>query len=393
MGIYVKTPAGKSSLRKKVTANEIKSALGYTPANPENIVIPDVEVTAESIKNALGYTPADKNAVANIDISDIESKDDTFYIVDKNDKIIAKVDGEGLHVTDVKIGKMDGETLIEKTLTEFVTEIIPNNGGNGSSNVDLTDYYKKSDTYSQDEVDALIEALSEEIVSGKEEFHIVDKEGHIVATIDAAGVQTTCVTTKEIIIAKDDSHTTGVIISDVGKSQGNITTPILDFVCENAGEPVILRGISSPLAEQDATPKSYVDGKLKNVATPTADGHAANKKYVDDEIYKFSSGDNTIKTAQTANALTSGYNVKGGYGAEISVTFNTGKVYVIFVGYYGSYYTGLFLNTGSNRTFMLNNMLGSGENIQCSYSSTLSTISFTIGGESVEIGSCYIREL
>lgn len=234
--------------------------------------------------------------------------------------------------------------------------------------------------------------MQEEIVSEKDEFHIVDKDDNIVATIDENGVQTTCVTTKEIIIAKDDSHTTGVIISDVGKSQGNITKPILDFVCENAGEPVILRGISSPLADQDAASKYYVDGKFKNVATPTADGHAANKKYVDDKIYEFSSGDNTVKTAQTANALKSGYSVNNAYGSTISVYFNTGKVYVVCVAYEMYNYNGVFINMGGSQAFMLYSTLND-EGIKCSYSSTASTISFTKGGESISASSCYIREL
>ena len=372
----------------------------FTPPSPE--------LTAEDIEKALGYTPADADniVIPNIpefDTEEIESDSEEFVIVDKDDNKIVQIDREGLHVTDVKIGKMVGETLTEKTLTEFVTELIPNNGGGGSSNVDLTDYYKKSETYNRDEVDDKIPsldgyaktsdvtALKDEIVSNKDEFHIVDDEDNIVATIDASGVQTTCVTTKEILIAKDDSHLTGVIISDVGKSQGNTTTPILDFVCENAGEDVILRGISSPLAEQDATPKSYVDGKFKNVAAPTADGHAANKKYVDDEIYKFSSGDNSVKNAQTASSLNSGYITKGAYGSEISVNFTTGRAYVILVENYGATYTGIFLCKGGGETLLLN-PAGTG-NIKCKYNSGTSTITFFDDTTSMSVGACYIREL
>lgn len=166
MGIYVKTPTGKEPLQKKVTASEIKEALGYTPADknsvPENLDLSDVtsnddtfyivdkddnviaqidkdgihtteielgggeskskvkehiddrdiHVNAESITKALGYTPADKNDVPEIDLSEIESKDDTFYIVDSEDRIIAQIDGNGLHIKDIKIGTLSDEQSI-----------------------------------------------------------------------------------------------------------------------------------------------------------------------------------------------------------------------------------------------------------------------------------------
>ena len=166
MGIYVKTPTGKEPLQKKVTAEEIKEALGYTPADknsvPENLDLSDVtsnddtfyivdkddnviaridkdgihtievilgsgeskakvkehiddrdiHVNAESITKALGYTPADKNDVPKVDFSDVESADDTFYIVDSEDRIIAQIDANGLHIKDIKIGTLADEQSI-----------------------------------------------------------------------------------------------------------------------------------------------------------------------------------------------------------------------------------------------------------------------------------------
>ena len=71
------------------------------------------DVTAEEIKKALGYTPADKNSVPeNLDLSDVTSNDDTFYIVDSEDRIIAQIDGNGLHIKDIKIGTLSDEQSI-----------------------------------------------------------------------------------------------------------------------------------------------------------------------------------------------------------------------------------------------------------------------------------------
>lgn len=167
MSVYVKTKDGKlKPIREDVTAEEIKNALGYTPADanavPENLDLSDVtsnddtfyivdkydnviaqidkdgihtteielgggeskakvkehiddkdiHVNAESITKALGYTPADKNDVPEIDLSEIESKDDTFYIVDSEDRIIAQIDENGLHIKDIKIGTLSDERSI-----------------------------------------------------------------------------------------------------------------------------------------------------------------------------------------------------------------------------------------------------------------------------------------
>ena len=253
MGVYVKTPTGKSQLRTKVTSNDIKTALGYTPANPDNIVVPDAEVTAESITEALGYVPADKNSIPKVDLSDIESNDDVFYIVDQHDNIIARVDAEGLHVIDVKVGKMLDGVLDEKSISQLISEAIKTVEVTG---VDLSNYYNKeqvdskipslegyaktsdipsldgyaktSDVPSTDGlasksyVDAIKKSISEEIVAEEEEFHIVDAQGNIVATIDADGLRTTTVNADQIILAgkilSNDTSSSTYVASGTGTS-------------------------------------------------------------------------------------------------------------------------------------------------------------------------------
>ena len=56
---------------------------------------------------------------------------------------------------------------------------------------DLTNYYTKAETNSA--IETAKEELSESIVSDANEWHIVDNNGNIVATIDANGITTTAV--------------------------------------------------------------------------------------------------------------------------------------------------------------------------------------------------------
>lgn len=454
MGIYVKTPQGKESLHKKVTASEIKEALGYTPANPDDINIPDVD----------------------IDLSDIESNDDTFYIVDQYDNKIVEINAEGLHALNVKIGK-DGQTVADMIKAE-----IPD--------VDLSNYYTRNETYKKDEVynkteadaefmtqtevdnriNALINAadpeggktisdiqnlvkyveenageitgliddiqanaqeianMKEEIVSDKEEFHIVDDADRIVATIDKNGVQSVAFLDKDgnafTNLTPLFTHTKKVVgfASEVQTDLGYSAVITLDTKCRSVENVKLLttNGFNSQEVtishyEGRITVAGWADSPIKGVsanisytashadhadhassaetcATPTISTHIANKKYVDDEIYKFSSGDNTVKTAQTANALKSGYSVSGAFGSTISVYFNTGRVYVVCVAYQMYNYNGVFINMGGSQDFMLYGTKAD-EGIKCSYSSTASTISFTKNGESISVGSCYVREI
>lgn len=610
MGIYVKTPTGKEPLQKKVTASEIKEALGYTPANPDDINIPDVDIDLSDIEsNDDTFYIVDKNdnIVAKIDRDGIHtttvnanevslgsslslkehledaqkaenskyhvteadrkkwndntagnaqdilqtqerlnehinsgtrhwsdadrkaldtSDDEVFYIVDNNDNIIAQVDSDGLHVLNVKIGK-EGKTIAEmlegyaktsdledlattadvntkvdglndridtvediakganraKSFNTYddliahlnsvdasvygigqnfyisvlnvpdlwVASVTDGSLGTYPGNADdllndlksgivtvncyglsvletqrvvLTDYVKKTE---QDTALAnLKEEIGEEVVSDKEEFHIVDKDDNIVATIDENGVQSVAFLDKNgepltnltplFTRTKKVAGFSSEVLTDLGYS----AVITLDTKCRSVENVKLLttNGFNSQEVtishyEGRITVAGWVDSPIKAVyanisytashadhassaetcaTTPTIDTHIANKKYVDDEIYKFSSGDNTVKTAQTANALKSGYSVNNAYGSTISVYFNTGKVYVVCVAYEMYNYNGVFINMGGSQAFMLYSTLND-EGIKCSYSSTASTISFTKGGESISVGSCYVREL
>lgn len=63
---------------------------------------------------------------------------------------------------------------------------------------DLGDYYTKTETDTA--IESAKDELSESIVSESEEWHIVDNNGNIVATIDASGISTTTVAAQNITI-------------------------------------------------------------------------------------------------------------------------------------------------------------------------------------------------
>lgn len=156
MGVYIKTKNGL----KKVSVD------GGSSTNPT-----PAEVTAESIKTALGYTPADADKVANI--NDDESEE--FSIVDKDGNIIFKIDAEGIHTTGIEA---DSITLNGEAVT-------PGGTNSGDANIPSIEGLA-----TEDYVDDKVAEMGERIVSNSEELHIVDGNGNVVATIDKDGVHT-----------------------------------------------------------------------------------------------------------------------------------------------------------------------------------------------------------
>jgi cytochrome oxidase Cu insertion factor (SCO1/SenC/PrrC family) len=99
--------------------------------------------------------------------------------------------------------KTEVDTAIENVevdLTGYATEEFVNTA---ISNIDfpetdLTNYYTKTETDTA--IESAKEELSESIVSESEEWHVVDNNGNIVATIDASGISTTTVAAQNITI-------------------------------------------------------------------------------------------------------------------------------------------------------------------------------------------------
>lgn len=188
MGIYVKTDTGLQPIKNNPTKDEIVNALGYTPANPDDIIIPDV------------------------DMSDVESDDDTLYVVDKYGNKIAQIDKDGIHTTDVNatgvyatdvnLGEKDTtdwslkkhleDAKLEKASeTEHTYHVTPEDRAKWNENTlavtDLTnDYNAHKINDSRHKTAAEDEAIDADD-EGKT-FVIVDKNGYKIAEIDAEGL-------------------------------------------------------------------------------------------------------------------------------------------------------------------------------------------------------------
>lgn len=242
--VYVQGENGLIPLQGKVTAKSIKDALGYTPADAEDII----EAIEESDDSALYVTDKDGNIITRTDsegfhakamtvngkdvesglvtdedreswggsdLDDVISKDDdsTLYISDKDGNIIAKIDKDGLHTTEVYIGDESAEQTVAEMITKAVagldvdyTEVDPT----------VPDWAKHptKPTYTAEEVGALPNTTPIPDVSGKLEtstfedheanldkhlggairtendkvLYVCDKDGHIISKIDSNGI-------------------------------------------------------------------------------------------------------------------------------------------------------------------------------------------------------------
>lgn len=161
------------------------------------------DVTSEEIKNALGYTPADANAVPDVDLSDVEDSDEVFYVTDKNGYIIFRIDKDGIHTTTVNAKEISlGSSLLLKEHLEdaqktenskhHVTEADrkkwdDNTAGNAEDILQtkerLESHIGDDNRHKTEEEQAAIDASDE----GKT-FAIVDKDGYKIAEFDADGL-------------------------------------------------------------------------------------------------------------------------------------------------------------------------------------------------------------
>lgn len=160
------------------------------------------EVTAESIEEALGYTPADAEDI----IECIEESDDSaLYVTDKDGNIITKTDGDGFHAAEVYIRDENGEKTVSEMISEAVADL--------DVDVDFTecdptvpDWAKQptKPTYTAEEVGAVDnqtfethESDTDKHLGGDistengEALYICDKDGNIIARFDGDGLDVT----------------------------------------------------------------------------------------------------------------------------------------------------------------------------------------------------------
>lgn len=190
----------------------IDNELNSTSTNPvQNRVITNAI-------NKISTFSGDYNDLTNApNITEDESGNIT--VTDDLGNIIFKIDAEGAHTTSLtlngqnieefintKVGDSTGGILIETDPTIPAWAKEPTKPSYTASEVGLGNVNNTSDadkpvsTATQTALDNLKDELSESIVSSAEEWTVVDNNGNIVATISANGLETTAITTQNIII-------------------------------------------------------------------------------------------------------------------------------------------------------------------------------------------------
>ena len=161
----------------------------------EKLIPLQEEVTANSIKKSLGYTPADEE-----DFKDISTTDDTaFYIVDKNQNIIAKIDAEGVKAAVMTVNGKDVESgLIPDDVISVVDDsalCVTDKNGNVITRTD-GEGFKAIDVYVGEDQKSVTEHLNDsskhigneiELTDDKA-FYITDNQGNILFKVDGNGV-------------------------------------------------------------------------------------------------------------------------------------------------------------------------------------------------------------
>lgn len=166
-----------------------------------------------------------------------EDENGDLIIVDENGNVIFKVDTDGVHTTDITSNgkKVATETYVDEAidkiefpetdLSGYATETYVDNkvADLVDSAPELLNTLNELATAienHEDAYDALLETvgnkatheelenikneLSESITSETEEFHIVDEQENIIASIDENGISTTTVTANNIVVNGND---------------------------------------------------------------------------------------------------------------------------------------------------------------------------------------------
>lgn len=147
MSVNVKTKDGLKKLADVTSKETIQEALGYTPANPDDIVI-------------------DYNELENAP-SIMEDNTGILYIVDEQNNIVAYIDAGGIHTVAVDI---NGEPALTNSAIENI-------------------YAKKTELFNKDYNSLINAPITNEGEDAR--FIITDNNGNIIVAIDENGLTTT----------------------------------------------------------------------------------------------------------------------------------------------------------------------------------------------------------
>ena len=168
----------------------ITDSEGYKIAQVDKYGIHSIEIYNKD--TSLGAV-ADRMTAAETQLStiasgDLSSNDDAFYIIDKDDNIIAKIDKNGITATNFIVGDEDPNVSIN------LLELINNNK---DEIIDLIDSIDEVLGTLKNKIDATGTALSEFKTNFEESFdtksddkiiYIVDGESNVIAKIDDTGI-------------------------------------------------------------------------------------------------------------------------------------------------------------------------------------------------------------
>ena len=235
------------------------------------------KVTKEKIVSALGYTPADKEELPNI----VEDESGEFTVADEYGNIIMKVDQDGLSTTNVntKTLTLDGEDLDSK-LKSLEDSILSNilddesgeftladEAGNVIMKVDedglsTTNVNTKTLNLDGEDLGEKLENLKSSMLPNilddeSGEFALADEDGNVIMRVDANGTETTTLTAKNAIIngvdITDHASDTGIHVTAAEKQTWNKKSDFSGDYNDLKNAPDILEDESGDLVYADVS--------------------------------------------------------------------------------------------------------------------------------------------
>ena len=245
MKVYVQGDKALIPLQEDLTADNIKNALGYTPADDADL---------ETHKGDTSHiTDAEREAWNNkpdLDCID-ETADDALYVTDSQGNILFKVDSESTSAVDVKVGED------QKSVAEHIED-----GDIHTTPEEKAVWNDKS-----------FDSLTDSPISSDDDkvFYIVDNSGNILFKIDESGAYAT-----ELYIGTD-----GVGISEAIKAlqdAGYLTEVPSEYITESELEAkgYLTEVPSEYITETELEQKGYLtehqslDGYAKTEEIPSA---------------------------------------------------------------------------------------------------------------------------
>lgn len=158
---------------------------------PSGLIPISPEVTKQTIIEALGYNPADQAAYDSIDATD----DTTFYIIDSQQHILAKVDADGLHAAIMTVNGKDVESGLIYDIKELDDSAfyIVDKDQNVICRIDengLTTTAIQADSVE-----------TEQLLTEGDSLTVVDQNETPIILVDGSGIHTSYITATDAVLS------------------------------------------------------------------------------------------------------------------------------------------------------------------------------------------------